>query len=168
MANHIAAKPSIFIYVCPHDRCQEKLREVTAGMEEEGIPYKIVNSDEQAAVKLAYEGAAKSQLGVGIGIGPTEICLHYEKLPPAKPLFYNNQQDNPLVWRCFGYNAARLVKGIPFKTVLSPKQASPEVPVEKPQESLALYRLVSSIVNKVLQETAQSHGGGVAAWSSKR
>lgn len=168
MANPIAAKPSIFIYVFPHDRSKEKLREVTAGMEEEGIPYKIVNSDEQAVVKLAYEGAVKSQLGVGVGIGSEGICLHYEKLSPDKPLFCNHEPDDPLVWRYFGYNAARLVKGIPFKTVVSPQQSPPKTPVERQTESLALYRLVSSIVNKVLRETSQSHGGGVVAWSSKR
>ena len=155
---HAPVKPCISIYIFPHDGCDEKIREVTAGMEEEGIPYAIVKSEVQSAVMLAHTGAGQSQLGVGVGISTGEMCIHYQKLAPDQPLFVSNEK-NPQVWRCFGYNAARLVKGIPFKTLAfdeQPKNFAPKL--EQQVDSLDLYQLVSGIVNKILQESAQGHG----------
>ena len=108
-------KPCILIYLAPHPGSEEKLREVQAGMEEEGIPYTVVQSNETNAAALSYEGASKSKLGVGVGIGAEDLCIHYVKLPAQKPLFALQEVGSPAQWRHFGYNAARLVKGIPFK-----------------------------------------------------
>ena len=151
-------KPSILLYVFSHSGCEEKIREVQAGMEEEGIPYTVVRSNEENAVVLSYEGASKSKLGVGIGIGRDDLCIHYAKLPAEKPLFSLQTSGTPVQWRHFGYNAARLVKGIPFKD-----QPSESVALEM-QDADVLYDIVYRIVQKVLQENVQDHGE-VKAWS---
>lgn len=154
-------RPCILIYVLPHVGCEGKIREVQAGMEEEGIPYSVVHSNEKDAVALSYEGALKSKLGVGLGIGAESLCIHYVKLPAQKPLFVLNEAGNPAQWRHFGYNAARLVKGIPFKGQPSEDE---DLPIHHQD---ALYDIVYRIVQKVLQESAQGHGE-VKAWSTTR
>jgi hypothetical protein len=154
-------KPCVLIYVFPHSDCEAKIREVQAGMEEEGIPYTVVHSNEINAAALAYEGASKSKLGVGIGIGEGDLCIHYAKLPAQKPLFALQASGKPAEWRHFGYNAARLVKGIPFKN-------QPPVDVDlQLYDSSSLYDIVYRIVQKVLQESAQDHEE-VKAWSKTR
>jgi len=139
--------PCVLIHVFPHTGWEEKIREVQAGMEEEGIPCHVVQAEEFDEVVLAYQGACASKLGVGLGIGVEGLCIHYNKLPKRQPLFALNVPGTPVDWRHFGYNAARLVKGIPFK----------EEPMEeltpKLVDSKALYNLVYGIVQKVLRET---------------
>ncbi|MDU2066137.1 MAG: glycerol dehydratase reactivase beta/small subunit family protein [Sporomusaceae bacterium] len=161
-ANQTASKPCIVIQMQPHAGYERKLRELTAGMEEEGIPYRMIETTTTDTVEeLAHEAATQSQLGVGVGITTAKMCIHYVKLPIAKPLFVSEETDNLSVCRALGYNAARLVKGIPFKSL---KAVSEDVNTsltfdQKEQEdSMALYQLVSSIVSRVLQESAHGHG----------
>jgi hypothetical protein len=145
-------KPCIAIQVFPHVGCEQKLREITAGMEEEGIPCVVITSSEQDAVKLAFQGACDSRLGVGLGVGEQSVSIHYAKLPPEQPLFVLNGYGSVQEWRCYGYNAARLVKGIPFK------KTSKDSGVSQSSDSADLYRTISSMVAKILQESAQGHG----------
>ncbi|MEG6585372.1 glycerol dehydratase reactivase beta/small subunit family protein [Dendrosporobacter sp. 1207_IL3150] len=141
-------KPSIMIWAFPHADCECKLREVQAGIEEEGVPFTLFISDETDAVRLAYQGAEQSKLGVGIGIGLEEVCIHYYKLPAERPLFVSDCSDTH-EWRRFGYNAARLVKGIPFKD----RQESiiPEVDEDA-------YQMIRDIVLRVIKEHSQAMG----------
>lgn len=152
LPDRASVKPCVLIHVFPHLGWEEKIREVQAGMEEEGIPCFVVQAKESDVVALAYQGACASKLGVGLGIGADGLCIHYCKLPDQHPLFALNVPGTPVQWRHFGYNAARLVKGIPFK----------EQPLEDlaPQfvDSSLLYNLVYGIVQKVLRETEQGHG----------
>ena len=151
-------KPCIVIYVYHHPGYEQKVREVQAGMEEEGIPYSLIESSETDAMNLAYQAARISKLGVGVGIGKDGLSIQYDKLPARAPLFLLPVSGSPTDWRTYGYNAARLVKGIPFKSSAIEK-------IDPPcQDSSALYQLVWSIVQKVLQETGQGHGE-VKAWS---
>lgn len=152
-------KPCIVIAAYTHPGCEQKIREVKAGMEEEGIPCSIMHSNDGDAVSLAYQAACASKLGVGVGIGAEDLFIQYEKLPPREPLFALRVSGTPTDWRHFGYNAARLVKGIPFKN------KSLEVMDLQCPDSSALYHLVWSIVQKVLQETAEGHGE-VKTWSN--
>lgn len=152
MPDQMSSRPCVVIYVFPHPFCEQKLREVKAGMEEEGIPYSIVESKKVDAVDLAYQGASESQLGVGVGISAQFLCIHYSKLPCDQPLFISNGPGYALEWRCFGYNAARLVKGISFKNVVEENEAS------QPSDTSDLHSLVSCIVTKILQESAPGHG----------
>jgi hypothetical protein len=151
-------KPCIVVYVYTHPGCEQKIREVQAGMEEEGIPCSIVRSSEQDASSLAYQAACASKLGVGVGIGEHGLSIQHEKLPEKEPLFTVTVPGTPTDWRHFGYNAARLVKGIPFKNQ-SVEEIDPQC-----QDSSALYHLVWSIVQKILQETGQGYGE-VKTWS---
>jgi hypothetical protein len=161
LPDQLSVKPCVIITVLPHPGCEYKIREVEAGMEEEGIPCLVVQSNEADAVALAYQGACYSKLGVGLGIGLNGLCIHYGKLPEQQPLFALTGAGTPVEWRHFGYNAARLVKGIPFKL-----QAS-ENPGPQLAENNALYSLVYTIVAKVLQETVEGHGE-VNSWPRMR
>lgn len=145
--DRIAAKPSIAIYVTPHSGQDRKLRELRAGMEEEGIPYTVA-AGEGDAPALAYQGALSSQLGVGVGLGPDAVCVHFQKLPPEQPLFVV-KDDTLSALRVVGYNAARLVKGTPFK--------SQDALVE-PEAMPDMEQLVANIVQKVLREIQEGQG----------
>ncbi|SMC34620.1 glycerol dehydratase reactivase beta/small subunit family protein [Sporomusa malonica] len=150
-------KPSIIICIFPHEGCAAKLREVQAGMEEEGVPCSLLTGEEVDAIALAYRGAYASPLGVGVGISTEGMCIHYQKLPERQPLFVLDGEDNLAEWRRFGYNAARLVKGLPFK--------SKQIEAAGNQlDTSQLYASVREIVLKVLQEFAQGHGE-VNTWS---
>ncbi len=155
-----STKPSIMIGLAVYPENEQKLREVQAGIEEEGIPYTLLQSDEADAVKLAYQGAAQSQLGVGIGIGLSAVCVHYVKLPADRPLFISDETGSRSEWRRCGYNAARLVKGIPFKTPQSelPEADLPEAESSKQEPDPELYQFIRELVIKVVHEHAQAMG----------
>ncbi|WP_256958447.1 MULTISPECIES: glycerol dehydratase reactivase beta/small subunit family protein [Vagococcus] len=83
------------------------------GMEEEGIPSEIRGTTQKELIKAAYEQALKSPLAVGIAIDEKQAVLHYKNLPEEEPLFMvENKRETMMT---LGKNAARLVKGIPFK-----------------------------------------------------
>jgi len=152
-------RPSIIICIFSHDGYEAKLRELQAGMEEEGVPYSLLDGSPADALSLAYKGAQASLLGVGVGISPVAMCIHYQKMPEGQPLFILEGQGTLPEWRYFGYNAARLVKGLPFKR--NPRQES-----STPEDNMAqLYESVRKIILKVLQESAQGHGE-VNTWST--
>jgi hypothetical protein len=158
-SNKTLNKPSIIICACPHDACAAKLRELQAGMEEEGVPCLLTDDAGGDAAALAFKGAQVSPPGVGVGISPAALCVHYQKLPERQPLFVLERTGTPAEWRNFGYNAARLVKGLPFKdTSVQEEAAAPEDDMAK------LYASVREIILKVLQESAQGHGE-VNTWS---
>lgn len=143
-------KPCIEICVFRHPGCEQKIREVQAGMEEEGIPCVIMQGDDSDVIALSNQAAGGSKLGVGVGIGPDGLSIQTDKLPANKPLFLLTNPGTLTDWRIFGYNAARLVKGIPFKT--QPEAADPPE-----QDSEKLYRLVRNMVQKILREGSQAH-----------
>ena len=167
-------KPSIIICTYPHTGCEAKLRELRAGMEEEGVPCLLVDAAAADAVALAHKGAHVSPLGVGIGISPDSLCVHYQKLPEHQPLFVLTGAGSRAEWRAFGYNAARLVKGLPFKATAAEVETAATVAVSREQGTIQqypangdmaeLYATVREIVLKVLQENAQGHGE-VNTWS---
>jgi len=173
-------KPSIIICTSQHTGLEVKLRELQAGMEEEGVPCLLADAAAADAVALAYKGAQVSPLGVGIGISPDSLCVHYQKLPERQPLFVLAGAGSRAEWRTFGYNAARLVKGLPFKTTAAEVEpaAAPAASglraVSREQgtsrqaaandDMAELYATVRKIVLKVLQENVQGHGE-VNTWS---
>ncbi|MDR3589828.1 MAG: glycerol dehydratase reactivase beta/small subunit family protein [Negativicutes bacterium] len=143
-------KPCIMIYVSPHSGQEAKLREVQAGIEEEGIPWDRGNGEGDAAL-LAYRGAEESQLETGIGIAAAGMSLHCRKLPRDKPLFSLTAGEDPAAWRHLGCNAARLVKGIPFKALAGEA-------ADRAANSADVERWISDIVQRVLQENREDHG----------
>lgn len=96
----------------------EEIQYVLYGLEEEEIPYSIEQKNFLTATEAAYAAANTSSLNVGIGYVNDEVALHYKNLAPETP--YQSIQRvatcPPLSLKSFGGNAARLVKGVPFKS----------------------------------------------------
>lgn len=109
--------PSIYLYYSSKLNDLNKFDEILWGIEEEGIPCKILSSEESlCSEELSYMAACKSRLAVGIGIDHTEkVTLTFNKLKKEKPLFTASLKDKSNTLRDLGANAGRLVKGIAFK-----------------------------------------------------
>lgn len=88
------------------------------GIEEESIPFEVQSAQEHSAVRLAYRAALSSRLNVGIGIGTDQsIAIHYSHMDEDTPLFLCAGDSKGCNSVNLGINAARLVKGLPFKEV---------------------------------------------------
>lgn len=106
--------PTIKISVS--DSNYEYVKEIAYGIEEEGIPYEISKADFNNITEKAFEISQNSRLSVGIAINREEAVIHFSKLEMNKPLFIVNLQGvKKEKLRIYGSNAARLIKGIPFK-----------------------------------------------------
>jgi propanediol dehydratase medium subunit len=122
----------------PHD---EVLREVCAGIEEEGLKYRFIRLFRTADVGfIAHEAAKLSGSGIGIGIqsrGTTVI--HQKDLPPLSNLELFSQA--PLVtletFRAIGKNAAQYAKGT------SPAP----VPVRNDQMARPKYQAIAALLH---------------------
>ena len=96
----------------PH---REVLREVMAGVEEEGLSCRLVRVNKTADVAfISHEAAKLSGSGIGIGIlSRGTSVIHQRDLPPLQNLELFSQA--PLVeretFRAMGRNAARYAKG---------------------------------------------------------
>lgn len=84
------------------------------GIEEEQIPVSTQKIDVADVVSRAYQAALSSRLSVGIAFDGHRYIIHYKNLPEKEPLF-DLTIDDAVQLRKLGANAARLVKGIPFK-----------------------------------------------------
>ncbi|GAA3601193.1 MULTISPECIES: glycerol dehydratase reactivase beta/small subunit family protein [Lactobacillaceae] len=109
-------RPTIII-ACPagsNDQLPEKLKPMLLGIEEEQIPYQFTDIDKPTAVERAYDASVISRLSVGIGFDDDQVIVHYKNLKPDSPLFKVAETGYDAI-RKVGANAARLVKGVPFK-----------------------------------------------------
>ena len=111
----IVKKPAIFIYTSEPDR--EILREICAGIEEEGVFYEI--KEQTLVPKDARSTAARfawrdSMLGSGIGIFGTAVCLKMRGLEKGRNI---EAYLSPTKEQCrkVGANSARAIKKQPFK-----------------------------------------------------
>ena len=117
----------------------EVIREVSAGLEEEGLTYRFVRSYATADVGfIAHEAARLSGSGIGIGIqsrGTTVI--HQRDLPPLSNLELFSQ--SPLIdletFRAIGKNAGKYAKG---------EQPSP-VPVRNDQMARPKFQAIAAL-----------------------
>ena len=115
------------------------IREVCAGLEEEGLTYRFVRSYATADVGfIAHEAARLSGSGIGIGIqsrGTTVI--HQRDLPPLSNLELFSQ--SPLIdletFRAIGKNAGKYAKG---------EQPSP-VPVRNDQMARPKFQAIAAL-----------------------
>lgn len=111
-------KIGVFIYYPSGLKDLKLIREIGFGIEEEGIPYMTVEVSEGEYRELAERASGHSQLEVGIGVDAAGmICLHQAKLPEGFYLFESSVYSHGISLRDFGANSARLVKGMPFKTL---------------------------------------------------
>lgn len=107
----VVNRPAIIIYTNEPDK--DLLREICAGIEEEGVLYQIA-SHEGDLDTLAYEAAKESMLGSGIGLQGERAAMQMQRLPKGKNVFELNK---PTFGQCrsLGANSARAIKKMPFK-----------------------------------------------------
>ena len=110
----VVNKPAIIIYTNEPD--EDLLREVCAGIEEEGVLYQV-SSHEGDLDTLAFEAAKESMLGSGVGITGARLAMQMERLPKGRNVFELNM---PRFWQCRNLvaNSARAIKKMPFKPVI--------------------------------------------------
>ncbi|CAB1239838.1 glycerol dehydratase reactivase beta/small subunit family protein [Clostridium sp. MT-14] len=107
------------INVCLDNPAESLLKEILAGLEEEGIPYELKNMNftQDEIIKIAYEVSEESRMGIAIALKNDRVVLHYSKLKENHPLidmrldYYEKRKA-----RIIGCNAARLYKVMPFKS----------------------------------------------------
>lgn len=134
--------PQVKIFYYFGTGIKDQLSQIQYGLEEEGVPFSSEEKREAlSAEKLSFAAAEASVLGVGVGIDKNQtVVLHYRRLHPDFPLFTLPGEDyTPSLGRIIGSNAARLVKGNPFK------------PLEEMEDEEDLRQLVTRIVYQVLQ-----------------
>lgn len=90
-------------------------REVLLGIEEEGIPVEIQAATQGEVIHCAWLAACRSPLLVGIACDDSRLVVHYRRLAASAPLFTLSSRHSRLAQRRIGNNAARLVKGVPFR-----------------------------------------------------
>lgn len=111
-------QPAILVIADPAAE-QHLWRPMLLGMEEEGIPFAITPTENSGLSlnALAHRASSASPLAVGVAVGRRELVVHDPHLPEQQPLFvltdYTRRTEDEL--RRLGCNAARLVKGLPFK-----------------------------------------------------
>ncbi|MBK1783315.1 glycerol dehydratase reactivase beta/small subunit family protein [Prauserella cavernicola] len=109
------AVPPAIVVRCAEDAAAV-LRDVLAGVEEEGVPVRVElvpGGDARDAATLAFAAARASSLDVGVGIDREGAgCVQHAKRPEDRPALTGPRERA----RLLGHNAARLVTGIPVKT----------------------------------------------------
>ena len=123
------------------------LKEITAGIEEEGLKYRFVKIYKSADVGfIAHQAAKLSGSGIGIGIqsrGTTVI--HQKDLPPLSNVELFSQ--SPLIdletFRAIGKNAAKYAKG----------ESPQPVPIRNDQMARPKYQAIAALLHN--KETAQ-------------
>lgn len=126
MHSQLQEVPAIWVYLEQVDNKQ--LHQMLWGIEEEGIPFKTTEKQITDIRKEAHNAASLSPLAVGIACTHQEIVVHSRNLTPDNPLFQvslqtlGDQGDLYNQLRNLGCNAARLVKGLPFKPVINAHQ----------------------------------------------
>lgn len=105
-------RPSIIIFTVNPNL--EILKEICAGIEEEGVLYDTITRSGKDLNTLSYEAANEAILGSGIGVVDSSAALILKNIPKGENVF---QIQNPSIWqsRNLGANAARAVKKMPFK-----------------------------------------------------
>ncbi|QCX34511.1 propanediol dehydratase [Caloramator sp. E03] len=108
-------KPCILIY--SNNANGLILKEILAGIEEEGIPYLIKNSEDKDLIEITYQYAQISKIGIALGISNNRVVVHFHKLNLLNPIIdvelklFEKEKA-----RVIGNNAARLYKVMPFKS----------------------------------------------------
>ena len=108
----ISKRPTIYIYINNPD--QAVVREICAGIEEEGALYEVLERPEQDLEQMTWHAANDSMLGSGIGVIGSSVAFQIRGLQPGKFIDYYafpSKEDS----RRLGANSARAIKKRPFK-----------------------------------------------------
>lgn len=117
------------------------LKELTAGIEEEGLRYRLLKVYRTADVGfIAHEAAKLSGSGIGVGIqsrGTTVI--HQKDLPPLSniELFSQSPLIDLATFRAIGRNAARYAKG----------ESPAPVPIRNDQMARPKYQAIAALLH---------------------
>ncbi|WP_165964796.1 glycerol dehydratase reactivase beta/small subunit family protein [Periweissella cryptocerci] len=109
----MVAKPVIVVAT---DSKGQVLNQILFGIEEEQVAFKVEPTVRENTIASAYQAAISSHFGVGIAFDEKHAILHFKGFPENEPLFIVSVDDNESLMN-LGINAARLVKGIPFKNL---------------------------------------------------
>ena len=110
----------IVISMCPGWERYDHIKDAIYGIEEEEVPFKIHKEQHKPAdtIPAAYDAAVQSVFGIGMGCSRKSIVIHHHKLIKQNPLFILlSSRCIPKTARILGQNAARLVKGMPLRTL---------------------------------------------------
>lgn len=118
MNNDDSQRPSIVVGVENGTTIPDEIKPLFNGIEEEQIPVSVREIDVDDVINRAYQSALASRLSVGIAFKENRFIVHYKNLKADHPLF-NEVIDDRHQLRVLGANAARLVKGIPFKKAVN-------------------------------------------------
>ena len=138
LAPAFAYKQHKTIIDLPHDKV---LREIIAGIEEEGMKWRIIKVYRTSDVSfIAHDAAEYSGSGIGIGIqSKGTTVIHQKDLPPLSNLELFSQA--PLIdldtYRKIGKNAAKYAKG----------EAPTPVPVRNDQMARPTYQALSALLH---------------------
>lgn len=108
----------IVIHTVPEWETVSLIAEVLYGIEEEQVPFWIVEKGlpTEDSFGSAHRAANRSVFGVGICCTLEEIAVHHSNLPKETPLFhFPLDQCTRKRARLLGANAARLIKVAPFE-----------------------------------------------------
>lgn len=108
----VTKKPTIFIYTCQPERTV--LREICAGMEEEGIFFEVFEQNLTELNGLAWQAAQDSMLGSGVGILGSDAAFSMRGLPRMRCVEICRNADREQCRR-LGANSARVIKRQPLK-----------------------------------------------------
>ena len=103
----VIKKPTIYIYAFLPDAAI--LKEVCAGMEEEGFFYEFFEKNGQSAGGLAAQAANDSMLGCGIGLYEKRVTLRLGSPEKGRNL-ESHASPTAAESRILGSNAARAIK----------------------------------------------------------
>ena len=105
-----AHKPTVLIYAFMPD--SQAANALGAGLEEEGVPFSLIEKQSDTAEELAEAAARDSILHCGIGLCGQTAVMTIDGLPNGDMLFATQ-----IDWKTLGANAARAVKKQKFKAM---------------------------------------------------
>ncbi len=108
----IVKRPSIFIYTNTPNG--EYLKEICAGIEEEGVFFEIFEREAADLDTLAFDAAGDSMMGSGIGICGDHVALQMKGIAKGKNI-ESYHMPTPAECRKIGANSARSIKKMPLK-----------------------------------------------------
>ncbi len=110
-----ALPPAVLVAV--HDEAPPGVvRELCAGAEEQGIPTALLGSRAPAADPAGRHAASESRLEVGMGVGADgAVVVRHALVPDAVLALEAGASSRAL--RVLGADAARIVAGLPLRTV---------------------------------------------------
>lgn len=107
----IAKRPSVFIYANRPD--PSVLKEICAGIEENGVFYEVFEREAQMPEALAHAAANDSMMGAGIGVVHKSAALQMKGLAYGRSVEFLEHPDMRDC-RKIGANSARAIKKMPL------------------------------------------------------